>query len=282
MVNLLSARRNSVSFLPRQIQELDNDALRKAAPSIFAGEAMAGVSDRYSFLPTIEVVEAMRQAGWAPVQASEQRIRTEARQGFQKHVIRFQRFDHLSTAEVGQRPEVVLLNSHDRSSAYQLHAGIFRLVCSNGMIIADGTFAHVSIRHAGFTPERVIKASAEVLDDVPRLMDHVSSFQDRKLSEPERKAFAEAALLLRYDSLEEAPVRADKVLEHRRREDNGNDLWTTLNVVQENMIRGGLKDYSKRKPDGKRHPRTRAVAGIDENVKLNKALWHLAEVLKNR
>ena len=88
--------------------------------------------------------------------------------------------------------------------------------------------------------------------------------------------------MLRYDSLDDAPISPAKVLEHRRREDAGNDLWRTLNVVQENMIRGGLKDYSRRKENGKQFVRTRAIAGIDENVKLNKALWHLAETLKNR
>ena len=282
-MNILTpSRRNQVSFQNRNLEVLDNDRLRRAAPSIFAGQAQPGVSHRYSFLPTSEVVEAMRADGWAPVQAFEQRVNVAERQGFQKHVIRFQRLDHIDNQTLGHRPEVVLLNSHDRSSAYQLHAGIFRLVCSNGMIIADGTFAHVSIRHSGFQPQQVIDAGAEVLRDVPRLMDGVRGYQDRQLSIPERQAFAEAALLLRYDSLDDAPIAPAKVLEHRRSEDNGRDLWTTMNVVQENMIRGGLKDYSRRKPSGKRFARTRAIAGIDENVKLNKALWHLAETLKNR
>src|SRR5436309_9986784 len=134
-MNLLTSRRNQIGFMNSSLETLDNDALRRCAPSIFAGQAQPGVSHRYSFLPTSEVVEAMRADGWAPVQAFEQRIRVAERQGFQKHVIRFQRLDHIENHTLGHRPEVVLLNSHDRSSAYQLHAGIFRLVCSNGMII---------------------------------------------------------------------------------------------------------------------------------------------------
>jgi len=45
-------------------------------------------------------------------------------------------------------------------------------------------------------------------------------------------------------------------------------------------MRGGLKDYTRRKEDGHRFPRTRAVSGLDENVKLNKALWEMAETLR--
>lgn len=281
-MNLSFNRRNQVGFVDRSLEVLDNDRLRLAAPSIFSGQAKPGVSPRYSFLPTIDVVEAMREDGWAPVHASEQRVNLPERRGFQKHVIRFQRLDHIGNFSVGHRPEVVLLNSHDRSSAYQLHAGIFRLVCSNGMIIADGTFAHVSIRHSGFNASQIIAAGAQVLEGVPLLMDSLRSYQERQLSRSERRSFAESALLLRYNSLDEAPIGAEKILELRRREDRSDDLWTTLNVVQENMMRGGLKDYGRRKEGGKRFPRTRAIAGIAQNVSLNKALWNLAEKFKAR
>jgi len=241
---------------------------------------MPGVSDNYSFLPTIHAVDGLRNAGWQPVWVSEQTVRLETRKGFQKHMIRFQRADQIGRA-AEFCPEVCLVNSHDRSSAYQLHAGIFRMICGNGLIVADTTFERVSIRHTGFEPSLVVDASLKVLDSLPQLTDAVESFRARQLTPIESKAFAEGAILLRYNDLKTAPISPQRLLAPRRYEDSGNDLWKTYNCIQENLIRGGLKDYSRRKADGKRFPRTRAVAGLDENVRLNKALWNLAERIAN-
>ena len=124
------------------MQALTNDQLRQMAPAIFSTSAKLDVSDKYKFLPTIEVVDGLRAAGWQPVKATEQRVNTLERQGFQKHQLRFRRQDDLGlVTKVGDVfPEIVLVNSHDRSSAYQLHAGLFRLACSNGMVVSDSTF----------------------------------------------------------------------------------------------------------------------------------------------
>jgi Domain of unknown function (DUF932) len=132
--------------------------MRRFAPSVFASQPIEGISERYSFLPTSSILNGMRTNGWVPVRAQEQSIRTEARRGFQKHVVRFARGEHLQTWEKNQvRPEVVLVNSHDKSSAYQLHCGLFRLVCTNGMVVSDGTFQRISIKHSGFNPDSVIE-----------------------------------------------------------------------------------------------------------------------------
>jgi Domain of unknown function (DUF932) len=72
------------------------------------------------------------------------------------------------------------------------------------------------------------------------------------------------------------------LLDPRRLGDGAKDLWTTLNTVQENLIRGGQRDYSRRRPDGRWMPESRGIKGIDEDLKLNKALWQMAEVLRNQ
>jgi hypothetical protein len=259
---------------------LSENWLRRKAPSVFAEQPMQGVSSRYSFVPTSQLVSRLSDSGWVAVEAFEQPVRLAERRGFQKHMIRFQRQD-VAPERSEYTAELVLVNSHDRSSAYHLHAGLFRFVCGNGMIIADATFEKVAIHHAGFTPDEVVNASFRILDSVPKLTENVESFRARALTSVEQKAFAESAIILKYDELEHAPISPEVVLTPRRYEDNRNDLWTTFNRVQENLVRGGLKDWGKRKENGKRHTRTRPVTGIDENVKLNKALWHLAEVLKN-
>ncbi|MBV8378329.1 MAG: DUF945 domain-containing protein [Verrucomicrobia bacterium] len=261
---------------------LNNDELRNRAASIFASQPVADVSDRYSFLPTSSVLEGMRDHGWLPVRAEQQSVRTETRRGFQKHLIRFARAENLETwANNEVRPEIVLLNSHDKSSAYQLHCGLLRMVCLNGMVVADATFQRISIKHVGFTPESVINASFAILEAVPQIMDKVKLFQDRILTNTERLALATGAAIQRWEDLNTAPVNPSMLLNPRRYGDGAKDLWTTLNTIQENITKGGQRDRSRRRPDGRQMPKSRAIKGINEDLKLNKALWHMAEVLRN-
>jgi|ERR1700730_2693728 hypothetical protein len=270
--NYLSKARGTVAISDEELQCL--------APSIFASQPIEGVSNRYSFLPTSSILKGMRENGWVPVRAEQQSVRTEARRGFQKHLIRFARAEYLETWKKNQvRPEVVLLNSHDKSSAYQLHCGLFRLVCSNGLVVADATFQRISIKHSGFNPDSVIEASFKVLRAVPDIMKKVQLFQDRILTDAERLALATGAATYRWEDLNKALVNASMLLNARRYGDDAKDLWTTLNTVQENIIRGGQRDYSRRRQHGRRIPKSRAIQGIDEDMKLNKALWQIAEVL---
>src|SRR6059036_993971 len=224
--NMFAQNDNPVSIHERV--ELPDEQLRVLAPSIFAAQAMPSVSSRYAFVPTSQLVSRLRDAGWAPVSALQQRVNLDERRGFQKHLIRFQRRDVVSV-KGEYTPELCLINSHDRSSAYQLHAGLYRFICANGMFVADGSaFEKVSIRHAGFTPEEVNEASFRILDQVPEITARVEAFRARRLTEAESRAFAVAALRLRYADVQKAPVGPEKLLEARRYEDAGDDLWRVL------------------------------------------------------
>jgi hypothetical protein len=149
------------------------------------------------------------------------------------------------------------------------------------MVVSDGTFARISIKHSRFNPDSVIEASFDVLEAVPQIMDKVKLFQDRILTDAERLALATGAATYRWEDPNKAPVNPSMLLNPRRYGDGAKDLWTTLNTVQENIIRGGQRDYSRRRPDGSRMPKSRAIKGIDEDMKLNKALWQMAEVLRS-
>ena len=256
--------------------ELSNEALAQQAPSIFASQAIAGVSDRYTFLPTSRIIDQMRANGWAPVSVEEQRVRLAERRGFQRHLIRFQHTNVM--AQVGEyAPEIALLNSHDGSSAYQIHAALYRFVCANGLMVSDTVFNHFSIRHSGHETEEVLKASFEMLAKVPELTSKVELFKSRRLTETEAAEFAKSALTLRYEDPTETPIQPVKLLAAHRHEDEGSDLWSIFNRVQENLTQGGQKDYSKRTADGKLFGRTRAITGLDKGLKINKELWALAE-----
>ncbi|HRZ57255.1 MAG TPA: DUF932 domain-containing protein [Candidatus Paceibacterota bacterium] len=255
---------------------LDEESLRRQAPSIFATGPMSGVSHRYAFVPTIRIMSGLRGMDWVPVAVEEQRIRNEARRGFQKHLVRFRRAEQMETLDEWN-VELVLVNSHDAGCAYQLHAGIYRRICSNGLVIGETGWEAIRFRHAGLEPEKVVQASNRLIEFMPRVGELVNRFQDRMLDEGESRRFAQAATRLRFPVLEDAPVEAETLLKAQRPEDEGRDVWSTFNRVQANLVRGGVSDFHR-----DRHGRLRVVRplrGIDSKVTLNRALWGLAERL---
>src|SRR5262245_43970140 len=149
---------------------LSEQTLRAQAPSIFASGPMAGVSDRYTFVPTARIVDGLRELDWVPVDVEEQRIRNESRRGFQKHLLRFRRAEQMATLDEWN-VELVLLNSHDRGCAYQLHAGIYRRICSNGLVLSEGSFQAMRFRHSGLDAAEVVEASFRLLEAMPRVAE---------------------------------------------------------------------------------------------------------------
>jgi len=251
---------------------LDNAMLMRMAPSIFALEPYHKMSDKYGFVPTIDVIEAMRSEGYQPFRAFEARTRIDDKHGYVKHLIRLRHAD-AAPMKGDLFPEIILVNSHDGASAYQMHAGLFRLVCSNGMIVADSTFEKVSIRHSGSVLEEAMRAAFAIGGEVPRIQDQVEQFQAITLTPNEQGIFAEAALSLRYP--EAPPINPVQLLNSRRYEDKDLSLFTTLNKVQENIVKGGIHGQSQGRT--RRRMTTRAITGVDQDVKLNKALWLMAE-----
>lgn len=210
---------------------LDEETLRRQAPSIFALGPSANVSHRYTFVPTARIVDGLREQDWMPVAVEEQRIRNEARRGFQKHMIRFRRAEQMETLDEWN-VELVLLNSHERGCAYQLHAGIFRRICSNGLVISEGSFEAIRFRHSKLETDEVVRASFRLLEFVPKVGELVNRFRERELDFQESLDLAHHAMLLRYSNPSESPVDAETLLKPRRDADVGTDLWTTMNRVQ--------------------------------------------------
>ena len=197
---------------------LDDDTLRQRAPSIFASGPILGASPRYTFVPTARIVEGLRAENWVPVEVEEQRIRNEARRGFQKHLLRFRRSEQMETLDEWN-VELVLLNSHDTGCAYQLHAGIYRRICANGLVLSETSFSALRFRHTGLLPEEVVRASFRLVEYMPRVGELVHRFQSRVLEPEESVELARHALLLRYESVEAAPIAPRTLLKSRRTED---------------------------------------------------------------
>lgn len=262
-------------------EKLEYAELYRAAPSIFATEPAETTSDQYQFIPTIQVVGDLQEAGWFPVQAGEQNIRNQARRGFQRHMIRFGHAGNDAVPAVGGTIiEMLLTTAHDGTAAFTFRGGVFRYVCANGLVVGSDLLEAVSVRHIGYQATQAIEAAHGMLANVGRLRENMAAMEARILRYEERHDFAADAARLRWKEEENTegqaiplPIRPNDLLFPRRVGDRKEDLWTTFNTVQENLIqRAGLPS---RATTGRRM-RTRPVKGIDQQVKLNSKLWDLA------
>lgn len=209
-------------------------------------------------------------AGFVPVEARQTRART-ASPLHARHLVRLRRrFETVALHDAV--PEVVFLNSHDGTSAYQLRMGLFRAVCTNGLIVSHGAFPGLCVSHRGNVVDEVIAGALELSERFETLAAQVERMEQRALPKDAQIAFAEHALALRYSEPAQHGMQPSQLLTCRRPQDLGEDLWSTLNKVQENLLQGGL---SRRCASG-RLTRTRRITAIRQEVRLNSALWDLA------
>ena len=242
---------------------LSLEAVRALAPAAFASSAHERTSAKYTFIPTEQVLTGLMQAGFVPVEARQTHARKSS-PAHARHVLRLRR--RFETVQLrGSVPEVVFLNSHDGSSAYQLRMGLFRVVCTNGLIVSRGAFPAYCVPHRGNVVDEVVTGALKLSENFERLGVQVERMEQRHLFKDEQLQFAERALALRYPIPAEARMQPSQLLNCRRIEDTGDDLWTILNRCQEALLRGGL---SRRAASG-RLSRTRRITSIKEEVRLN-------------
>jgi hypothetical protein len=249
---------------------LSLEAVRSRAPAVFAASAEEHLSAKYTFIPTERVLSGLMSAGFVPVEARQ----ASARRGsplHARHVVRLRpRFDTVHLQD--SIPEVVFLNSHDGTSAYQLRMGIFRVVCTNGLIVSRGAFPAYCVSHRGNIVDDVIAGALELAERFESLATQVERMEQRRLFKDEQLAFAARALALRFPDPAQSGMEPLQLLACRRAEDVGDDLWRVYNRCQEHLLRGGL---SRRSATG-RLTRTRRISSIRRDVQLNSQLWDLA------
>ncbi len=271
--------RGGVTLRARLGAPLSNEEIAAACPSVFAEHKHDSRSDRYTYLPTARLLDGMRGAGFFPVSVVQGGTKDEDRRGFTKHMLRFRRPGIIQN--VGDSvPELVMLNSHDGTSSYQFMMGWFRLVCSNGLIVADKDreISGVRVGHRGNILDDVIEASYRVIEETEEQGRAIEDMTRVELSPAEQTVFATAALALRFDA--DAQVRPEQVIRARRSDDAGNSLWLTFNRAQENLLNGGIRYRSIDANNRVSQRRAREINGIDGNIRLNRALWTLAEEMR--
>jgi hypothetical protein len=201
--------------------------------------------------------------GWQVTKAQE--VKSRKYKGFQKHVVVFRNPDIMIKGKDGDDafPQILLTNSHDGKAAFNLRVGIFRLVCSNGLVISDADFNNVSIRHINYTFETLQSKVQEVIAKLPGLVKKINLFKSTQLTEAQMQDFATKAATLRTKQR----VNVMDLLNADRAQDQGNDLWVVFNRVQEKLL-GGSYRAGQRK--------ARSVKNFQKDIELNEQLFELA------
>jgi hypothetical protein len=240
------------------------EQIREIAPSVFTEAKAPHLTDKYIQTPTIKVVEDLMNLGWEVTKVQE--VKSRKYKGFQKHLIMFRNPDITIKGANGDdaQPQILLTNSHDGKAAFNFRVGIFRFVCSNGLVISDADFGVMSIRHLNYTFESLQAKVAEMIGKLPKLVNKINTFKAKELTEIEMTDFATKASALRTKKT----VNIMDVLTPTRAEDQGNDLWVVFNRVQEKILGGSYTSGGRK---------ARSVKNFQKDIQLNEQLFELAE-----
>jgi len=245
------------------------------APSVFAEKPSSEVSKHYTHIPTERVIDDMELLGWKPIQATEVKARKNSTKGFQKHLITFRNDEVVINGDDGDTvfPQILMTNSHDGKNAFQFQAGLFRLICSNGLVIADTQFEAVKMRHMGYNFEDLQEMIKEMVEKLPLTVESMNKMKAKEMAEEEILQFAKDAINTRFSEKEMKRIQIDlkELTTPVRKEDQGNDLWSVFNVVQEKIITGDF-DYRA----GNKARKAREIKNFKQDMKINKELFNVA------
>jgi len=266
--------RNPRVLRSRNDRPLTIEEIRGVAPAVFQTHKALNMSDNYAYVPTFQILEQLFSEGFQCHEVAQSQPYKKDRAPYVKHMLRLRYPTGEAPAIGGLAPELVLVNAHNGTSQYYLMGGIYRFICANGMVVGD-TFASMAVRHSGgeITRNRVLEGSYSIINDqLPAVMGQVVNMQGRILTGIEREEMASKALALRYPHTIPSFKAAD-LLRTRRPQDEGQDLWTTFNVIQENVTQGGSQARSAMFAQ---RVTMRPVERVDSLVGLNRKLWDVA------
>lgn len=237
--------------------------------AVLSTKSSPKVSPRYVHVNSHEVVRRMADEGYYVASAKMSAPRTRDPL-FAKHSIGF-RHENAPTVQ-GSTPRIIFVNSHDGSTSARAMAGMYRFVCSNGLVIGK-TIESITQRHAGDAAVELIEKMNAMAKNTERAFSRIEAWSRVNLSSSQRRAFARMAAQIRWGSPELYPE--DVILDPRREEDDRGDLWSTFNIIQENTVRGGLIGVSR----SGRQATSRPLSDIARDLEFNASLWTLTEEL---
>jgi len=258
---------------PTAIKVLSLDKAKELAPAIFATEPASYINlNRYKFTPTTDIISNMDALGWKLTNAKQSKTNVPLRRNYGVHITEFQHPDLFikdATGGIEARPTVVLLNSHDGSRPINFEMGLFRLVCSNGLMVKDKDFGGFKERHTKYTLAEVQNMINDKMLGLNDTVAKINNWTGIEMSAKDRRAFAIEALALRIGEDRQAEdYEIMEILAPRREADAPNTLWHTFNRVQENIIRGGYQMNNRT---------ARPITNPIQDMVLNQGLWTLAD-----
>jgi hypothetical protein len=261
-----------VAHINSNLNPIEDADLRRMCPAAFAEAPRSDVSARYGFVNTYELVKAMRENGFVPTQVNSYMRRSEDIRKFTKHMIRFRKEGAIKKIQVGDVvPQIIMVNSHDRSSNFHLFGGIWRLICSNGMMVSEsGRVRPLVIRHTTSAVDGLLDATGQLIKAQKFVFEHIDEMRRTMLTTAQQAEFAATALALRPERA--GAIDPMQLLNIRRPDDTGDDVWHVYNRVQENLTRGGLKGVTA----NNRAIVTRGITAVNGDIAINAGLWHLA------
>ena len=252
---------------------MSNEEIKSIAPSVFTTTSADNVSKHYTHIPTTKVIDDMRLLGWDVVDAKEVKARKGV--GFQKHLVVFRNPEVVIEGADGDTvfPQILMTNSHDGKNSFQFQAGLYRLICENGLVVADEQFEAVKMRHMGYTFEDLQILLKDMVEKLPLTVESMNKMKAIEMGQEQMIAFAQDALNARFTAKELNRIEIDlqELLNPVRREDRGNDLWSVFNVVQEKLITGDFNYRAGGKPR-----KAREVKNFKQDMVINKKLFNVA------
>jgi hypothetical protein len=230
------------------------------------------VSEKYTFIPTSNIIDDMDKLGWKVGEATS--VRSRKNVGYQKHLIKFFNPSIEINGDDGLLyPQILLTNSHDGKSSFKFEAGIFRVICSNGLVIKSHDFGSFNIRHMGYSFNELKTNIKEFVNGLPTIVARMNLFITKVMSENEMKAFAQQAIDARFGGSQVSGIELEELLAIERKEDDGNTLWKVFNRVQEKLVKGSFTYVNA---DGKLR-KARSIKNFQQDMNLNGQLWEIAE-----
>ena len=264
---------NASNFKNNVITSISLDSARTLAPAIFATSPAPTIkSPKYEFTPTFEVIDHMQDMGYLLTGVKQSKSNVDLRKNWGIHITRFQHPDLYiknPQGEIEARPEVVLINSHDGTRPIQFEMGLFRLVCENGLVVKSQDMGSFRERHTKMNFKAVKDLIDSKVSGLQKVVNKISQWNMVELTDKQRFNFAVEALALRMGT-DRQPEQYEimDILNPKRKADEGNSLWHTYNVLQENMIKGGFQLNNRQ---------ARAIKNPIEDFNINQDLWQLAD-----
>ena len=257
---------------------IDKSEIKNRANSIFTTTGSPSTSDKYAHISTEKIIDDMELLGWGVVDAKQVKARKSV--GFQKHLVVFRNSEIVIDGADGDTvfPQILLTNSHDGKNAFTFTAGLFRMICENGLVVCNQEFENLKIRHYGYDFEELEKTINAMVEKLPLTVESMNRFKTTVLNSNQMLDFAKRALNSRFtdSELEHITIDLNDLLTPSREEDKGDNMWSVFNTVQEKLTHG-LFNYGY----GSKNRKARKIKNFNKDMELNNKLYQLANEFVN-